>query len=151
MSKTVPFDKITDCDVQEPAGASCCGLVPNILYAVNVDTASTAAGQHELSVVGLKDPYGFKDLVWRMKRGEVQLPADIHLTSGNSSDAAGAPVSMVMNRGGVEMSQLTSSVAAGGAGSAKATQLLESIEKRLDEQNNLLRQLVELAQQQQPR
>lgn len=33
VSKTVPFDKITDCDVEEPAGASgpCCCLVQNVL------------------------------------------------------------------------------------------------------------------------
>lgn len=33
VSKTVPFDKITDCDVEEPAGSSgpCCCLVENVL------------------------------------------------------------------------------------------------------------------------
>ena len=36
VSKTVPFDKITDCDVEEPAGASgpCCCLVQNVLVSV---------------------------------------------------------------------------------------------------------------------
>jgi hypothetical protein len=138
VSKTVPFDKITDCDVQEPAGASCCGLVPNILYTVNVDTASTSTG-HELSIVGLKDPYAFKDLVWKMKRGEVTMPAAVAVGSAGS-----APVSFSMQRGGVEMSGL----AGAAAGNAKATQVLESIEKRLDEQNDLLRQLILLAQRQ---
>jgi hypothetical protein len=140
VSKTVPFDKITDCDVQEPAGASCCGLVPNILYTVNVDTASTSAG-HELSIIGLKDPYAFKDLVWKMKRGEVAMPAAV--TVGSSDVAGSAPVSLTMQRG-VEMS----TIGAASAGNAKATQVLESIEKRLDEQNDLLRQLVLLAQRQ---
>ena len=37
-SKTVPFDKITDCDVTEPAGATCC-CIDNVLTVVNADTA----------------------------------------------------------------------------------------------------------------
>ena len=71
-SKTVPFDKITDCDVEEPAGAECF-CVQRILYTVNVDTASGARGgedgpSHELVLQGLKNPDGFKKLVWAMKR-----------------------------------------------------------------------------------
>ena len=27
-SKTVPYDKITDCDVKEPAGTACCCCIP---------------------------------------------------------------------------------------------------------------------------
>ena len=36
VSKTVPFDKISDCDVEEPAGSSgpCCCLVKNVLMVV---------------------------------------------------------------------------------------------------------------------
>jgi hypothetical protein len=76
-SKTVPFDKITDCDVTEPAGATCC-CVTNILSKVFVDTASgarTGSGgeggglpAHELELVGLHKPHEFKKLVWAMKR-----------------------------------------------------------------------------------
>ena len=51
VSKTVPFDKITDCDVEEPAGAQICGLVPNTLTTVNVDTASSM-GAHDLVIQG---------------------------------------------------------------------------------------------------
>jgi hypothetical protein len=40
VSKTVPFDKITDCDIEEPAGAEWCGLLPKVLSRVNIDTAS---------------------------------------------------------------------------------------------------------------
>jgi hypothetical protein len=71
-SKTVPFDKITDCDISEPAGATCI-CIENVLSTVNVDTASSGVTQeggvrHELSIQGLKDPHTFKKLVWAMKR-----------------------------------------------------------------------------------
>jgi len=71
-TKTVPFDKITDCDVVEPAGAECF-CVERILYTVNVDTASGRSGgeggpMHELELTGLHNPYVFKKLVWAMKR-----------------------------------------------------------------------------------
>jgi hypothetical protein len=77
VSKTVPYDKMTDCDVEEPAGASfICGLcwpVPQTLHIVQVDTASGSGkmeGGHELSLKGLVDPFSFKRDVWAMKRGE---------------------------------------------------------------------------------
>jgi len=75
VSKTIPYDKITDCDVDEPAGSSgpvCC-LVPNVLHVVNIDTASSGGGSHELQLVGLRDPHAFKRAVWAMKRGEVDI------------------------------------------------------------------------------
>ena len=65
---TVPFDKITDCDVEEPAGNSCL-CIPNVLSIVNVDTASSGTdGRKEIRLAGLKNPHGFKKLVWAMKR-----------------------------------------------------------------------------------
>mmetsp|Transcript_21373 Transcript_21373/g.34809 ORF Transcript_21373/g.34809 Transcript_21373/m.34809 type:complete len:216 (-) Transcript_21373:110-757(-) len=69
-TKTVPFDKITDCDIEEAAGASgpvCC-MVDNVISSVNVDTASSEGGVHEVVLRGLKDPHGFKKLVWKVKR-----------------------------------------------------------------------------------
>ena len=57
-SKTVPFDKLTDCDVQEPAGAAVCCFVPNVLSNVIVDTASSGGAdpngfvRHELDLRG---------------------------------------------------------------------------------------------------
>ena len=69
-SKTVPFDKITDCDVEEPAGNTCL-CVPNVLTTVNVDTASSGPeGRKELKIAGLKDPHSFKKVVWAMKRAQ---------------------------------------------------------------------------------
>lgn len=74
-SKTVPYDKITDCDVQEPAGAACCCCVPRVLSVVQVDTASSGTTKegrpvHELELKGLKNASEFKQAVWGMKRGQ---------------------------------------------------------------------------------
>merc|ERR1711976_900066 len=74
-SKTIPFDKITDCDVAEPAGNTCF-CVANILSTVHVDTASSGNdGRKELSLAGLKDPHAFKKAVWAMKRLQQQNPS----------------------------------------------------------------------------
>merc|ERR1719421_2597890 len=78
VSKTVPYDKMTDCDIEEPAGSTgpCCYLVPRVLHTVHVDTASSGAVvegagvTHELTIRGLVNPEGFKRDVWAMKRGE---------------------------------------------------------------------------------
>jgi hypothetical protein len=67
-SKTVPFDKLTDCDVSEPAGTAICCFIPNVLSFVTVDTASSGQMAHELVLRGLKDPHGFKKCVWDCKR-----------------------------------------------------------------------------------
>jgi len=77
-SKTVPYDKITDCDVQEPAGTAVCCCVENVLTTVTVDTASGSRSEsnpHELSLVGLKDATGFKQKVWEMKRAQAPTGA----------------------------------------------------------------------------
>jgi len=84
-SKTVPFDKITDCDVQEPAGNSCI-IIKNVLTTVNIDTASSGGSgeggtRHELKISGLKDPYAFKKLVWAMKRLKGSVPALVASTA----------------------------------------------------------------------
>mmetsp|Transcript_16427 Transcript_16427/g.41222 ORF Transcript_16427/g.41222 Transcript_16427/m.41222 type:complete len:222 (+) Transcript_16427:65-730(+) len=78
-SKTVPFDKLTDCDVQEPAGTAVCCCVDNVLTAVTVDTASG----REMVLRGLKDPFAFKKDVWGMKRGDglLGVPDSIVATS----------------------------------------------------------------------
>jgi len=70
-SKTVPYDKITDCDVQEPAGTACCCFIPNVLTHVHLDTASSGGGEHELVVQGLKYANDFKQAVWEMKRSDL--------------------------------------------------------------------------------
>ena len=104
VTKTVPYDKLTDCDIEEPAGAvgPICCLVNKTLYTVTVDTVSGSGGkgplnqehdndcggvgcggkiapggEHELIITGLKEPQEFKNLVWRMKRsgGPATAPA----------------------------------------------------------------------------
>jgi hypothetical protein len=86
-SKTVPYDKITDCDVQEPAGTACCCFIPNVLSSVHVDTASSGGPKegggvnHELSLVGLRFPTDFKQAVWAMKRGEVPAQSAVPMGS----------------------------------------------------------------------
>lgn len=97
-SKTVPYDKITDCDVQEPAGTACCCCIPNLLSSVHVDTASSGSKEgntHELSLVGLKYANEFKQSVWAMKRGELPANAVVQLTS--TSGMAVAPNQAQMN------------------------------------------------------
>lgn len=61
-TKTVAYDKITDCDLIEPAGATCC-CIQNTLYTVFVDTASSGREGRELSLSGLKKPKEFKTLI----------------------------------------------------------------------------------------
>ena len=97
VSKTVPYDKMTDCDVEEPAGYSfVCGClcpVEQTLFTIQVDTASGAGkmeGGHELSLKGISAPDTFKKDVWAMKRGE---PID-------GVDGTVAPMAVSMARDG---------------------------------------------------
>ena len=56
--------------MEEPAGNSCL-CITNVLSVVNVDTASSGTdGRKELRLAGLKNPHGFKKLVWAMKRSQ---------------------------------------------------------------------------------
>jgi len=101
-SKTVPYDKITDCDIEEPAGNTCL-CIANVLTTVNIDTASSGGpGNHkELKISGLVDPVGFKKLVWAMKRycaasngglGQQPVMAEsMHRDAGNSNGKADQP------------------------------------------------------------
>ena len=105
ISKTVPFDKITDCDVTEPAGATCC-CIDNVLSVVNVDTASSGGGEggpsHELSLAGLKEPLKFKQLVWAMKRENAKGGSIPTISKQQSTFATSSPVALsseVMDRG----------------------------------------------------
>jgi len=102
VSKTISYRKITDCDVQEPAGKSgpwCC-MVKNTLSVVNIDTASSGGTdeqgrkQYELSIGGLTDPNGFKRDVWAQIRGEYN-------GGGDSGYGGGVPVASaaIMERG----------------------------------------------------
>ena len=67
----MPFDKITDCGVVEPAGNECL-CIPRVLFKVRIDTASSSKDQHELVLAGIRNPHEFKKLVWAMKRSQQQ-------------------------------------------------------------------------------
>lgn len=89
-SKTVPYDKITDCDVREPAGTACCCCVQRVLSSVHVDTASSGQSRdgpprHELDLQGLRFAAEFKKSVWAMKRGEAPPNAAVPLQHGMQS------------------------------------------------------------------
>jgi len=74
--KTIPFDKITDCDLIEPAGACCC-CITRVLYTLVIDTGSSGSerNRHELELQGIKNPTSFKNLVWAVKRNSRLLTA----------------------------------------------------------------------------
>ena len=94
-SKTVLYDNMTDCDIEEPAGVSgcCCCSVPNTIFKVHIDTNTTSAeGGHELTIEGLVDPEQFKKDVWALKRGE-----PVESVSGIIS-APNAPLLNYINR-----------------------------------------------------
>lgn len=99
-SKTVPYDKITDCDVREPAGTACCCCVQNVLSTVNVDTASSGTNKdgvpmHELSLSGLVHPLEFKKAVWAIKRGDRPRQANMPLQQlRGTGSASGVQVQM---------------------------------------------------------
>lgn len=97
-SKTVPYDKITDCDVQEPAGTACCCCIPNVLTRVHVDTASSGSKDgvptHEVSLAGLKFASEFKQGVWSMKRGCAPAGAAVPLNDASGQLLAPGQESM---------------------------------------------------------
>jgi len=68
VSQTAAYDKITDCDIEAPAGAEgcdpCC-LIPRVLYKVKIESAGSG-----FEISGLVDPEQFKKDVWAIKRGE---------------------------------------------------------------------------------
>ena len=133
--KTVPFDKITDCDIEEPAGNSgCCWLVKNTVTVVNVDTASgSRVGEgggptHELQIRGLRDARAFKRLVWEMKRGGHGTP---HQNMARVQASVAPPQNVEMSRlaKGSELAPLLQ----------KQNVLLEEQNKALNEQTELLK------------
>mmetsp|Transcript_25266 Transcript_25266/g.34199 ORF Transcript_25266/g.34199 Transcript_25266/m.34199 type:complete len:225 (-) Transcript_25266:192-866(-) len=118
VTKTVPYDKLTDCDIEEPAGAEgpiCC-MVNRVLYTVNVDTASSGGERgHELQIEGLRDPHSFKEMVWQMKR------------SGAGMAPSSAPGQQIM----------------GDKGGGNVAGLLARNNELLEQNQQLLRQIVE--------
>ena len=126
-SQTVPYDKITDCDVEEPAGSEGCPcmLVKRTEYVFNVATANGPAF-HSPTTVGLRGidaPYELKKDVWSMKRGQGIAGVEA------AYNAAPSVASMDRSGGG------------GGVGGGNSEQLLAQILQCLKEQNSILAQL----------
>lgn len=148
-SKTVPFDKITDCDIIEPAGNACL-FFSRILYTVNVDTASSGGEghRHELKIVGLKEPHRFKALVWAMKRSITNgTAATLAASSHEGPDAAvsaetfsaAAGQKETMDRAGYELTKNRST----------SSGVLRDIRDELRQNNQLLRDMVHQQKQEQ--
>jgi hypothetical protein len=95
VTKTVPYDRIQDVQVMEPAGSSgpCCCMVPNVLSTVNIQTAAQGGPAPELSLTGVKDPHELRKMLQVLKRGESLTLTDgrtVHMNSaGSSSDGLG--------------------------------------------------------------
>ena len=121
-SQTVPYDKITDCDVEEPAGSEGCPclLVKRTEYVFNVATANGPA----LILRGIDAPYELKKDVWSMKRGQGIAGVEA------AYNAAPSVASMDRSGGG-----------GGGVGGGNSEQLLAQILQCLKEQNSILAQL----------
>ena len=105
--------------------------MPNVLSRVTVDTASSGTKNDgmwvELNLVGLKDPHGFKKVVWAMKRGDHPDTVVKSTTMNNQSLSLS---NMTMERDG-----------GNNAVNARTVDLLSSIDRRMAEQNDLLRQI----------
>ena len=154
-SKTVPFNKITDCVVEEPAGASgpCCCMTQNVLTRVHVDTVSSGgqhssnAGEvHEITFQGLKSAAQFKKDVWSMKRGEGlgvanSAPPPNAVAPNAVSMAGDRGGSTGLGMGGVEM-KMGSKGASGGQGNEIMVPLLREQNDLMKENNRLLEKLL---------
>ena len=121
-SRTIPYDKISDCDVVEPGGAdgACACVCPAMrtFYTFNV-----ATGTESFSLRGLDAPYELKKDVWSMKRGQGIAGVEA------AYNAAPSVASMDRSGGG------------GGVGGGNSEQLLAQILQCLKEQNSILAQL----------
>lgn len=135
-SKTVPFDKITDCDIIEPAGNQFL-IIPRILFTINVDTASsgTEKHKHELEITGLKDPYGFKKLVWAMKRNTHPLPTAVTNKVYQPPHQKSSQLELS------DLAQLTKTASGSSQSSGGVRGLLRDIRDELRQNNQLLRGL----------
>jgi hypothetical protein len=85
-TQIVPLDKITNVDIMEPAGNTCC-CVRNTLTTVKLSSTSSELGGYSLVLCGLKEPYKFKNYIMETKRA-----------NSNSFMACAASAQIVPNR-----------------------------------------------------
>jgi hypothetical protein len=140
-SKTVPFDKITDCDIIEPAGNQYL-FFPRILYTVNVDTASSGGEghRHELRISGLQQPHKFKALVWAMKRNP-NVVGGIGIGGGYQAPVAQPRAQLEMINRNNNNPLLTKSPSTSSNSSGGVTGLLRDIRDELRQNNGLLKKM----------
>ena len=137
VKKTVPFDKITDCDLEEPFGAegpNCCMMTKRVLTKVNIDTAEKKGnGKHELTLEGLKQSKEFKSLVWKLKREGVDasIPSVTPIPVGEMSRDIPIPIG--------EMSR---DIVHGDVGSNELAPLLSKQNDLISDQNKMLSDLI---------
>ena len=131
-SQTVPYDKITDCDVEEPAGTvtGISPCLPREAHGVRVQRrhgerpgVPATAIPHDSILRGIDAPYELKKDVWSMKRGQGIAGVEA------AYNAAPSVASMDRSGGG------------GGVGGGNSEQLLAQILQCLKEQNSILAQL----------
>lgn len=118
-TKTIPFDKITFCDTVDPAGSTCF-CIENKLHLINIDTAGSSDGRHELTITGLQNPQAFKKLIYAMKR--------------NSAMSSAMPASVEVLDRGLDLNNIASS-------DGDVTSLLRNIRDELRQHNELLQTL----------
>ena len=133
-SRTIPYDKISDCDVVEPGGAdgACACVCPAMrtFYTFNV-----ATGTESFSLGGLDAPYELKKDVWSMKRGQGIEAVDMDAV------AAVAPAVASMDRSGGGQGIVVGTDGGQGIGGGNSERLLAQILQCLKEQNSILAQL----------
>ena len=137
-SQTVPYDKITDCDVEEPAGSEGCPcmLVKRTMYTFNVATANGPALGNAMAgpgLWGIDAPYELKKDVWSMKRGQG--------IAGVEAAYNAAPSVASMDRSGGGQGIVVGTDGGQGIGGGNSERLLAQILMCLKEQNSILAQL----------
>lgn len=111
-----------DCSIVDPNGKTCC-CIDDTLSIVHVDTSNrTVKGEHELSIVGLKNPQAFHRLVWAMRRSAPSM-ATI-LDRGTALNVAAAAA--------------TSAASISGNASGDVATLLREIRDELRQHNTVL-------------
>lgn len=96
-----------------------------------MDTASSGQGLRELKIAGLKDPHGFKKLVWAMKRAQAN-----HTVSG--AGGAGAN-SLKLNSGVPQALEMLDRK--GDTTNEDVSMLLREIRDELRQHNTLLKSI----------
>ena len=131
-SQTIPYDKISDCDVEEPAGAEGC---PCYLVERTMDELTVATGTSRFTLTGLDAPYELKKDVWSMKRGQGIEAVDMDAV------AAVAPAVASMDRSGGGQGIVVGTDGGQGIGGGNSERPLAQILQCLKEQNSILAQL----------